>query len=331
MAAPADSADARRSIVVLGAGGFIGWPLTERLAANGLATRAVTRTPTAFAAPVESYTAGTLGAHTDWRYLLHGARAVIHLASRAHASPGDAAWITAEAATAAAIAAAAAAAGIERTILLSSIKVLGETTTDRPFSAASPADPRDSYGRAKLAIEEAMRREGAPGLVVIRPPLVYGPGVKGNFRALLRLVTRGVPLPLAAIRNRRSFVFRNNLLDLIELALTHPAAPGGTFLLRDDQDISTLQLVKELAQRLGRPTRLFPVPPRLLRLAAAAIGRGDAVDRLVGSLIIDDGETRERLGWQPPHSQAAGLDITCRWFVEVERARTSGSRLKSGQ
>jgi UDP-N-acetyl-alpha-D-quinovosamine dehydrogenase len=327
VAASAESADGRRLVVVLGAGGFIGRPLTERLAVAGFAVRAVTRAAGRFTAPIESCAAGTLSADTDWRRLLDGAHGVVHLASRAHAPPGNADWIRAETATAAAIATATTAAGVERVILLSSIKVLGETTTDRPFSAASPADPRDAYGRAKRAAEEAMRRSGAPGLVVIRPPLVYGPGVKGNFHALLRLVTRGVPLPLAAIRNQRSFVFRDNLLDLIALALTHPAAPGGTFLLRDDEAIGTPQLVRELARRLGRPARLFPVPPQVLRLAAAAIGRGDAADRLIGSLSIDDGETRARLGWRPARSLADGLDATCRWFAEAEGAQPGNSRL----
>ncbi|MDE2230388.1 MAG: NAD-dependent epimerase/dehydratase family protein [Alphaproteobacteria bacterium] len=315
-----------RPVVVLGAAGFIGHALAKRLAARGFAVRAVTRDAAGFAAPIEACAAGTLGRGTDWRGVLRDARAVIHLASRAHAPPGDADWFAAERATAAAIAAAAAAVGVERTILLSSIKVLGETTASRPFSAASVSDPRDAYGRAKLAIEEAMRRS-APGLVVIRPPLVYGPGVKGNFRALLRLIARGVPLPLAAIHNRRAFVFRENLIALIETVLTHPAAPAGTFLLRDDAEIGTPQVVREIARRLGRPARLFPVAPRLLRLAAAMVGRGDAAGRLIDSLAIDDDETRTRLGWRPPHSLAEGLDVTCRWFADAEGVRPGGSRL----
>jgi len=323
MPSPAES----RPVVILGAAGFIGRALTERLAARGLAVRAVTRSPAAFPATVDQRIAGTLGGDTDWRELLRGARAAVHLASRAHAPAGDAGWLAAEQATAAAIASAAAEAGLERTILLSSIKVLGEAIDDRPFAAASAPDPRDAYGRAKLAIETAMRQRQAPGLVVIRPPLVYGPGVKGNFRALLRMVARGMPLPLAAIRNRRAFVFRDNLLTLIDAALTHPAAPGETFLLRDDDELSTPQLVREIARRLARPARLFAVPPGLLRAAAAAIGRGDAVERLIGSLTIDDSATRARLGWQPRISLAVGLDATCRWFVDAEDARSGGSRL----
>jgi|SRR5579883_901835 len=308
-----------RPVVTLGAAGFIGRALVGHLVAQGFAVRAVTRTATAFAPPVEVRVAGTLDPRSDWHGLLSGARAVIHLASRAHAPPGDAAWLATERDTAAAIAAAATAAGVERTILLSSIKVLGETTTERPFSATSQPDPRDAYGRAKLAIETAMRRHGAPGLTIVRPPLVYGPEVKGNFRALLRWIDRRVPLPLAAIRNRRSFVFCDNLTALIATALSHPAAAGQIFLVRDDDEIGTPQLVREIARRLGRKARLFPAPAWLLRAATG--------DRLVGSLSIDDGATRARLGWRPPFSLADGLDAACRWFVDAEGARARASRL----
>jgi len=316
-----------RPVVILGAAGFIGHALAMHLAANGSTVRAVTRHAATFAPPIETRITGTLNRNSDWRGLLSGARAVIHLASRAHAPPGDATWLTAERDTAAAIASAAAAADLERTIVLSSIKVLGETTTEQPFSAASQPDPRDAYGRAKLAIETAMRQHGAPGLTIIRPPLVYGPGVKGNFRTLLRIVSRRVPLPLAAIRNRRAFVFRDNLLALIATALTHPAAAAQAFLVRDDDEIGTPQLVREIARRIGKPTRLFAVPPVLLRAAAKAVSHGDAAERLIDSLTIDDSATRARLGWRPPFSLAEGLDVTCRWFTDAEGARPRGSRL----
>lgn len=308
-----------RPVVILGAAGFIGRALVRDLVAQGFAVRAVTRTAAAFAPPVEVRVASTLDPHSDWRGLLNGARAVIHLANRAHAPPGNDAWLASERDTAAAIAAAAPAAGIERTILLSSIKVLGETTTDRPFSATSQPAPRDVYGRAKLAIETAMQQHGAPGLTIVRPPLVYGPEVKGNFRALLRWIGHRAPLPLAAIRNRRAFVFRDNLTALIATALIHPGAAGQTLLVRDDAEIGTPQLVREIARRVGAPARLFPAPAWLLRAATG--------DRLVGSLSVDDGATRARLGWRPPFSLAAGLDETCRWFVDAEDARARGSRL----
>lgn len=316
-----------RPVVVLGAAGFIGRALTARLASRGVAVRAITRHAFAFPPAVEAHAAGTLDADSDWRRLFAGAGAVIHLASRAHAPLRGADWLTAERDTAAAIARAAAAAGVTRTILLSSIKVLGETTAGQPFSARSAPAPLDDYGWTKFAIEKAMRQHGAPGLAIIRPPLVYGPEVKGNFAALLRVVARGVPLPLAAIRNRRAFVFRDNLLALIETALTHPAAPGQAWLVRDDDEIGTPQLVREIARRFGRPARLFPVPAWLLRTAAVATGRGAAIERLIGSLSIDDSATRTGLGWRPAFSLAEGLDATCRWFVDAEGGRPHGSRL----
>ncbi|HEV2162004.1 MAG TPA: NAD-dependent epimerase/dehydratase family protein [Stellaceae bacterium] len=308
-----------RPVVILGAAGFIGRALVGHLVAHGFAVRAVTRTTATFAPSVEVRVAGTLDHRSDWRGLLNGARAVIHLASRAHAPPGDDSWLASERDTAAAIAGAATAAGIERTILLSSIKVLGETTNDRPFAATSPPAPRDAYGRVKFAIETAMRQHGAPGLTIVRPPLVYGPEVKGNFRALLRWIDRRVPLPLAMVRNQRAFVFRDNLTALIATALVQPAAAGQIFLVRDDAEIGTPQLVREIARRIGAPARLFPAPAWLLRAATG--------DRLVGSLRVDDEATRARLAWRPPFSLAAGLDATCRWFVDAEGARARGSRL----
>ncbi|HEX9103329.1 MAG TPA: NAD-dependent epimerase/dehydratase family protein, partial [Polyangia bacterium] len=261
---------------------------------------------------------GDITAATDWTALLRGAHAVVHLASRAHATPGAAQdWIEDDAAAAAQLARAAGRAGVERLVLMSSIKVLGEATDGVPFRAGRPAAPEDAYGFAKWCIEEAMRTAaaaGGPALTVIRPPLVYGPGVKANFRALLRFVDRGWPLPLASVDNRRSFVYLDNLLDLVETALTHPAARDGTFLVRDAEEVSTPDLVRRIARALSRPARIFPCPPALLRLAARAAGRGDAAERLLGSLRIDDTETRERLGWRPRVALDDGLAATARWY-----------------
>lgn len=259
------------SIAAIGAAGFIGRRLCERLAATGAAVIAVVRRPVTMPPGVEVRPAGALSAATDWAPLLAGADAAVYLASRAHAAlPAAAAedWIAAEAACAAGFARAAGLAGVARIVLLSSIKVLGEATGATPFRADAPPAPADAYGRAKWAMEQAMRAvaplgtaigAGGPGLAIIRPPLVYGPGVKGNFLALLRLAERGWPLPLAAIDNRRSLVFLDNLIDLIVACLTDPTAAGGTFLVRDDEEVSTPDLVRQLAHHLDRPALLFPV------------------------------------------------------------------------
>jgi nucleoside-diphosphate-sugar epimerase len=304
---------ARRGVLVLGGGGFIGSRLAARLAARGERVVATVREATSFGPGVEARVTDALGAGTDWAALLGDVGAVVHLASRAHAppEPGEA-WIAAEAATAAALAAAAARAGVARIVLMSSIKVQGEGSA-RPFRASDPPAPADPYGRAKLRIEEAMRGAGVP-LVVLRPPLVYGPGVKGNFLALLGLVARGLPLPLASIANRRSLVGIENLLDLVELALVHERAPGQVFLLRDARDVSTPELIRLIARGLGRPARLFPCPPVALGALARLMGRGGEAERLVESLIVDDAATRATLGWQPRVTLEDGIAATCRWY-----------------
>jgi nucleoside-diphosphate-sugar epimerase len=312
-------------IVIVGAGGFIGRALMARLAQRGTPVSAVVRRAVAVPAGITMNAIGDITGATDWAPLLHGARAVVHLASRAHASLGaDLGWIESDAAAAAQLAREAGRAGVERLVLVSSIKVLGEATDGVPFRAGRPAAPGDTYGFAKWYIEEAMRNAGAagPALTVIRPPLVYGPGVTANFRALLSLVDRALPLPFASIANRRSFVFLDNLVDLIELVLTHPAARDGTFLLRDEEEVSTPELVRRIARALHRPARLFPCPPSVLRLAARLAGRRGAADRLLGSLSIDDSATRERLGWQPRVTLDDGLAATCRWY----RSEPAGAR-----
>jgi nucleoside-diphosphate-sugar epimerase len=298
--------------VILGAAGFIGQALTARLAAKGVRVRAVIRDQSEQVAGVETVRAGTLGHDSAWPALFKEARAVIHLASRAHQPPGAEDWIETEVQTATALAQAACKAGVARIVFLSSIKAMGEVSGDRPLRADMPPQPVDAYGRAKLAIETALRR--GPDLVVLRPPLVYGPGVKGNFRALLRLAAAGIPLPLASIHNRRSFIFLDNLLDLIASALDHPAAPGHALLMRDDEELSTPALFQRLAQKLKRRARLFPFPPALLEASLRAAGRASAANALLRSLSVDDQPTRTLLGWQPRASLDEGVAATCRWF-----------------
>ncbi len=274
-----------RPILVLGADGFIGRALMAHLARAGVAAIGATRRDT-----------GTLEASSDWSALLDGCRAVVHLASLAHAPAAGTAWIEAEAATGAALAAAARGAGIERIVLMSSIKVHGDDTGAGRFHASDRPAPGDDYGRCKLAIEQAMAAEGGR-LVVLRPPLVYGPGVKGNFLALLRRVAAGVPLPLAGLANRRSVVFLDNLMDLIAIALSDERADGA-YLVRDDDEVSTPMLVRMIARGLGRRARLFPCPPALLLAGARLAGRTEA------ALRPPPGRARGR---RPGDARCAGL------------------------
>ena len=288
-------------VVILGAGGFIGRALSARLAAHNVLARTITRENT-----------GTLSATTDWPALLDGARIVIHLATAA--SPRlDRARFGDEIATAEALGRAAQRSGIARLILISSIRAMGENSGAEPFRADAAPLPSDEYGHAKLAIEAAL--SGAPGLAILRPPLVYGPGVIDSFKTLMTTVAHGLPLPVASIHNRRAFLFMENLLDVIE-ALLAIEAPGGIYLLRDNEEVSTPELLRRIAPHLGCAPRLFPFPPGLLRLALATIGRGSMAAALIGSLSIDDSATRTRLNWKPRISLDDGLAATCRAFRE---------------
>lgn len=256
---------------------------------------------------------GTLSPRTDWPALLDGAQVVIHLA--AAASPRlDQARFGDEIATAEALGRAAQRCGIARLILISSIRAMGENSGAEPFRADASPKPSDDYGRAKLAIEAAV--SGAPGLAILRPPLVYGPGVIDSFKTLMTAVARRLPLPVASIRNRRAFIFIENLLDVIE-ALLAAGAPGGVYVLRDSEEVSTPELLRRIGLHLGRTPRVFAFPPGLLHLALGAVGRGGMAASLIGSLSIDDRATRARLNWQPRISLDDGLAATCRAFREA--------------
>ena len=217
------------------------------------------------------------------------------------------------------LARAAAEAGTERFVFLSSVKVLGEATPDRPFTDSSPPDPRDPYGVSKWEAEKALSEIAGRfkmGVVILRPPLVYEPGVKGNFRSLMRLVDRGVPSPLGSIANRRSLLCLGNLVDAIERCLAHRAAAGRTYLIHDGEDLSTADLLRRLAAALGRKAPPFSVPEAVLKLAAGCLGRKAEAGRLLGSLMVDDRPLRVELGWKPPFTVEQGLAETAKWYRE---------------
>lgn len=219
----------------------------------------------------------------------------------------------------------AAEAGVRRFIFLSSIKVNGEQTLPgAPFTPDQEPAPLDPYGRSKHEAESALQalsRETGMEIVIIRPPLIYGPGVRANFLALMRWLSRGIPLPLGGVTdNRRSLVFLDNLLDLIILCLDHPAAAQQIFLVSDADDLSTAELLRRMAQALGRPVRLLSVPPVLLRGAARVLGRSSVAERLCGSLQVDISKTRDLLAWNPPVGVDEGLRRTAVHWLQSERA-----------
>jgi nucleoside-diphosphate-sugar epimerase len=319
-------------ILLTGATGFVGSHLVEVLRAQGRAVRALVRVAGAALPPgVESSVVGDLADAHDLRRVLAGVEGVIHLAGRAHvmrdttADP-EAEFHRANALATRHLAEQAAAAGVRRFVFLSSVKVNGERSGDRPFTEADPPAPEDAYGRSKRAAEQALREVAAASsleVVVIRPPLVYGPGVKANFLRLLRLVDRGVPLPLASVKNRRSLVSLWNLCDLIATCASHPAAAGETFLVSDQRDLSTPELVRRIAGAMGRRALLFPVPVPALALAARLLGQGDAVERLVGSLQADSAKATRLLGWTPRVSVGDGLRRTVEWYLASDGDQTA--------
>jgi UDP-glucose 4-epimerase len=255
---------------------------------------------------------GDISRFTRWTDALDGIDTVIHLAARVHMMHDASADPLAEFRKVNAegtlnLARQAADAGVRRFIFLSSVKVNGERGF---FRESDVENPQDAYAVSKYEAEQGLRRiaaETGMAVTIIRPPLVYGPGVKANFQALVRAVRRGIPLPLASIDNRRSLVAIDNLVDLIVTCIDSPAAANETFLVSDGEDLSTPQLVRRIAAALDRPPRLVPMPPVVLAAVARVLGRGEAADRLISSLQVDIAKARELLGWRPPFTVDEGL------------------------
>lgn len=311
-------------VLVTGASGFVGRALVDRLLADGVPTLAAVRGAVVLPVGAQRVQAPNLGPDGDWRVALAGAACVVHLAARVHVMRDGAAHPLAEFRRVnvdgtLALARQAAAAGVRRFVFVSSIKVNGEeSAAGRPFSADDVPAPGDPYGISKHEAEQglwAVAAETGLQVVVVRPVLVYGPGVKANFRSLMGWLARGLPLPLGAIHNRRSLLALDNLTDLLATCIDHPAAAGHVFLASDGEDLSTTELLRRLGATLGRPARLLPLPASWLEGAARLIGRGAVAQRLCGSLQVDIGKTRDLLGWTPPVTVDEALQKTARAFL----------------
>ena len=303
-------------ILVTGASGFIGKALCRELLARAHTVRAAVReTDSSAAAEVQQIPVPDIAAEFDRRALVGDVDAVVHLAAIAHRAVSDSELRRVN--IDAAVRLAEAAAGtVRRFVFLSSVKVHGEDSGAGAYSETEALRPEDSYGRSKLEAERALTElaaRSAMELVLIRPPLVYGPGVKANFLRLLRWVDSGVPLPLAMVRNRRSLIYLGNLVDAIARCAEHPAAQG-PYLVSDEEMVSTLELVLRIARALERPARLFPAPQALLRIAGMIAGRRDEIRRLTGNLAVDSSRARRLLAWEPPYALDEGLAETARWF-----------------
>jgi nucleoside-diphosphate-sugar epimerase len=310
--------NAVRVVAVTGASGFVGRELCRRLIAGGLRVRAIVRSR---ALPSDLERVGVdvvrvvdLAAEVPPEVCV-GADALVHLAARVH-RPGEhgpsaeAAYRHENVDATAALARAAVAAGVRRFVLVSSIKAVGEASSGIPIPPTAVPQPRDPYGRSKLAAEHALSEiSGRTGIeaVVVRPPLVYGPEVGANFRQLVAWVARGAPLPFGSVNNRRSLVSVWNLADVLTRTLEQPVAAGQTFHVADDRSVSTAELVRLVAKGLGRPVPLVRFPPRVLDISLRMLGRGAIADRLLGSLEVDDSQTRRLLHWAPPVTVDDGI------------------------
>jgi UDP-glucose 4-epimerase len=304
-----------KSILITGVNGFVGSFLSGVLATAGYEVRGSVRDPATAPTHCATVAVGEIHAATDWSRALPGIDCVVHLAGSAQAARASAANALVglrpvNVDGAANLARQAAACGVKRFIFLSSIKVNGERTAAYPFQADDPAHPEEPYAQSKWEAEQALREIGAATgmeIVVIRPPLIYGPGAKGNVLRLLRLVDKRWPLPLGGIRNARSLVGIGNLCDLIRVCIEHPNAAGEVFLASDGDDLSTPQLLRYMAEALHRPLRLLPVPVAVLHGLGKLCGVSASVARLTGDLRVDIGKNRERLGWIPPYPVVEGL------------------------
>ncbi len=315
-------------ILVTGATGFVGGALVRRLAMDcsfkGVLA-AVRRNDELLPERVKQILIGDLLITTDWNNALQGVDAVVHCAARVHVMKDDAkdqlhAYRDVNLNGTLNLARQASQAGVSRFVFISSIKVNGEATQHgQPFTASDVVFPSDPYGVSKFEAEQGLREiEAQTGMevVIVRPPLIYGPGVKANFAAMLRWVARSVPLPLGSIYNARSLVALDNLVDLLITCLKHPAAAGQTFLVSDGEDVSTTDLLRRTAKAFGKKAFLFPVPVFLLESGAALLGKRAEAKRLCRSLQLDISKTRSLLGWAPPLSVDEGLRRATKGFSQ---------------
>lgn len=305
-----------------GANGFVGKALCTELVSRGFSVRAIMRAGSSFDVDgCQTIHIPGITAETDWQDALQGVNTLIHLAARVHIMRDDAidpleAFRQMNVEGTAHLARVASATGVKRLVYVSSVKVNGESTAlHKSFTENDPPSPQDPYGISKWEAEQSLHRiavETGLEIVIIRPPLVYGPNVKGNFAQMLRVVEKRIPLPLASVHNARSLVYLGNLVDALISCATHPNAVGETYLVSDGESVSTPELLRQLGQAIGLPTRLIACPVQLLKLGGRLFGMSTQMERLVGSLQVDSTKIRHELNWSPPYTMQQGLRAMAR-------------------
>ena len=322
-------------VLVTGANGFVGRALCQDLLAHGYGVRALVRTNEGRIhysnQDIEQIVVGQLEMHNDWQSVLTGVDTVIHLAGLAHVlhdKHGNqlAAYRAANVESTKKIALAATSFGVKRFIYLSSIKVNGDSTSGTPFKEIDTPNPVDYYGLSKLEAEEALQSIGLGAsmeTVIIRSPLIYGPGVKANFKRLMDWVDKGVPFPFKNLANKRSMLYVGNLTSALIACIEHPNAAGKIYLLSDAQDLSTSALVQAIADIMCKPLRLWFFPRKVLSFTAKLLGRSDELSKLVGSLQVDSSKIVNELGWVHPFTVDEGIRETVVAYYSAKRKTCS--------
>ena len=315
----------KNNILVTGATGFVGRSLCNRLLNNGFnvfGTLLSSESPVLLVAGVEPVLVEPLGAETSYQHSFDAIDTVIHLAARVHVMRETAAdplyeFRKTNTLGTINIARQAAVAGVKRFVFMSTIGVNGVNSGSEPYTEHDTPQPLNPYSVSKYQAELVLQKiasETGMEVVIIRAPLAYGPGNPGNFLSLLRFVSKGIPLPLASVDNKRSLIYVGNLVDALAVCAQHPAAAAKTYLVSDGEDVSTPELIQRTAAALGVSARLFPVPVSLIRLVGKFTGKTASVNRLLGSLTVDSSKMRKELGWAPPFTMEEGLNETAKWF-----------------
>ena len=308
------------NLLITGANGFIGRAVISKLAleTNHFIRASVRKKIIQFPKQIEVVENMEASSNTNWADALRDIDVVIHLFARVHVMHDKVAdplleFRNINVNATIALAKKAAKQGIKRFVFLSSVKVNGESTFNKPFSEFDLPHPQDAYAISKWEAEEALKKiskDTGMELVIIRSPLVYGPNVKANFLKMIQYVKRGIPLPLGAIQNKRSLIGIDNLVDFIVTTISHPKAANQTFLISDDEDISTTDLLRRIGKHIGKPARLIPLHPRILSFLFNILGRQDFGDRLIGSLEVDITKAKKLLAWSPPRTLDECLSVT---------------------